>query len=387
MGGPLSGFRVIELAGIGPAPFCGMMLGDMGADVIRIERAGATLERDPAKDPLLRNRRSIALNLKHPDGVETALRLIATAHVLIEGYRPGVTERLGLGPDTCLNRNPRLVYGRMTGWGQNGPLAGVAGHDINYIALSGTLHLIGPPGGKPTPPLNLIGDFGGGGMLLLSGVLAALLEASNSGRGQVVDAAMVDGAVALMGMMFALRADGYFRDSTGENTFAGGAPFYDTYETLDRKYIAIGSLEPKFYALLLEKLGLSAEAELEGLGIVSIDDAAARARWPALRRALQRVFKTRTREDWRDVLEGSDVCFAPVLTLEEAAHHPHNVARQTFIEVGGVAQNAPAPRFSRTPASTPTPGHNAGLDTEGVLLEAGVSHAEYQRLRTAGVVG
>jgi alpha-methylacyl-CoA racemase len=198
---------------------------------------------------------------------------------------------------------------------------------------------------------------------------------------------MVDGAVALMGMMFALRADGYFRDSTGENTFAGGAPFYDTYETLDRKYIAIGSLEPKFYALLLEKLGLSAEAELEGLGIVSIDDAAARARWPALRRALQRVFKTRTREDWRDVLEGSDVCFAPVLTLEEAAHHPHNVARQTFIEVGGVAQNAPAPRFSRTPASTPTPGHNAGLDTEGVLLEAGVSHAEYQRLRTAGVVG
>jgi alpha-methylacyl-CoA racemase len=387
MGGPLSGFRVIELAGIGPAPFCGMMLGDMGADVIRIERAGATLERDPAKDPLLRNRRSIALNLKHPAGVETALRLIATAHVLIEGYRPGVTERLGLGPDTCLNRNPRLVYGRMTGWGQDGPLAAVAGHDINYIALSGTLHLIGPSGGKPTPPLNLIGDFGGGGMLLLSGVLAALLEASNSGRGQVVDAAMVDGAVALMGMMFALRADGYFRDSTGENTFAGGAPFYDTYETLDRKYISIGSLEPKFYALLLEKLGLSAEAELEGLGIVSIDDAAARARWPALRRALQRVFKTRTREDWRDVLEGSDVCFAPVLTLEEAAHHPHNVARQTFIEVGGVAQNAPAPRFSRTPASTPTPGHNAGLDTEGVLLEAGVSHAEYQRLRTAGVVG
>ena len=386
MGGPLSGFRVIELAGIGPAPFCGMMLGDMGADVIRVERAGATLDRDPAKDPLLRNRRSIALNLKHPDGIETALRLIGTAHVLIEGYRPGVMERLGLGPETCLNRNPRLVYGRMTGWGQDGPLAPVAGHDINYIALSGTLHLIGPPGGKPTPPLNLIGDFGGGGMLLLSGVLAALLEASNSGRGQVVDAAMVDGAVALMGMMFALRADGFFRDSTGDNTFAGGAPFYDTYETLDRKYISIGSLEPQFYALLLEKLGLSAEAELQGLGLVSVGDAAARARWPALRRALQRVFKTRTREEWRDLLEGSDVCFAPVLTLEEAAHHPHNVARQTFIEIGGVAQNAPAPRFSRTPAATPTPGHNAGLDTEGVLLEAGVSHAEYLRLRTAGVV-
>jgi alpha-methylacyl-CoA racemase len=387
MGGPLSGFKVIELAGIGPAPFCGMMLGDMGADLIRIERAGVALEQDPAKDPLLRNRRSIALNLKHPDGVGTALRLISTAHVLIEGYRPGVMERLGLGPDPCLKRNPRLVYGRMTGWGQDGPLASVAGHDINYIALSGTLHLIGPPGGKPTPPLNLIGDFGGGGMLLLSGVLAALLEASNSGRGQVVDAAMVDGAVALMGMMFALRADGYFRDSTGDNAFAGGAPFYDTYETLDGKYISIGSLEPQFYALLLEKLGLSEEPELQGLGLASIGDAEARARWPALRRALQRAFKTRTREDWRNVLEGSDVCFAPVLTLEEAAHHPHNVARQTFIEVGGVTQNAPAPRFSRTPAATPAPGHSAGLDTEGVLLEVGVSHAEYQRLRTAGVVG
>src|SRR5580693_8840095 len=238
MSGPLSGFRVIELAGIGPAPFCGMMLGDMGADVIRIERAGVALERDPAKDPLLRNRRSIALNLKHPDGVETALRLIATAHVLIEGYRPGVMERLGLGPDTCLNRNPRLVYGRMTGWGQDGPLAPVAGHDINYIALSGTLHLIGPSGGKPTPPLNLIGDFGGGGMLLLSGVLAALLEARQSGQGQVVDAAMVDGTVALMGMMFALRANSYFRDATGENLFAGGAPFYDVYATQDGKYIS-----------------------------------------------------------------------------------------------------------------------------------------------------
>jgi len=387
MSGPLSGFRVIELAGIGPAPFCGMMLGDLGADVIRIERAGATLERDPAKDPLLRNRRSIALNLKHPDGVETALRLLATAHVLIEGYRPGVTERLGLGPDVCLSRNPRLVYGRMTGWGQDGPLAMVAGHDINYIALTGTLHLIGPAGGKPTPPLNLIGDFGGGGMLLLSGILAALLEAGKSGRGQVVDAAMVDGAAALMGMVFALRADGYFRDATGENTFAGGAPFYDTYETLDGKYISIGSLEPQFYALLLQKLGLDSEAELQGLGLASIGDAEARARWPALRRALQRVFKTRTREGWQQALEGSDVCFAPVLTLEEAAHHPHNVARQTFLEIGGVVQNAPAPRFSRTPASMPTAGHVAGLDTEAVLLEAGVSYAEFRRLQAAGIVG
>ena len=387
MSGPLAGFRVIELAGIGPAPFCGMMLGDLGADVIRIERAGVTLERDPTKDPLLRNRRSITLNLKHPEGVETALRLIATAHVLIEGYRPGVTERLGLGPDPCLSRNPRLVYGRMTGWGQDGPMASVAGHDINYIALAGTLHLIGPPGGKPTPPLNLLGDFGGGGMLLLSGVLAALLEASKSGRGQVVDAAMVDGAVALMGMMFALRADGYFRDATGENTFAGGAPFYDTYETLDGKYISIGSLEPQFYTLLLQKLGLEQEAELQGLGLASIGDPGARARWPALRRALQRAFKTRTREEWREMLEGSDVCFAPVLTLEEAAHHPHNVARHTFLEVGGVVQNAPAPRFSRTPAAIPAPGHVAGVDTEAVLLETGMLHDELQRLRAAGVVG
>jgi alpha-methylacyl-CoA racemase len=386
MSGPLSGFRVVELAGIGPAPFCGMMLGDMGADVIRIERTGATLERHPAKDPLLRNRRSIGLNLKHPDGVETALRLITTAHVLIEGYRPGVTERLGLGPETCLGRNPRLVYGRMTGWGQEGPLALVAGHDINYIALTGTLHLIGPAGGKPMPPLNLIGDFGGGGMLLLSGILAALLEAGRSGRGQVVDAAMVDGAAALMGMMFALRAEGYFRDATGENTFAGGAPFYDTYETSDGKYISIASLEPQFYTLLLQKLGLHAEAELQGLGVASIMDPDARARWPALRRTLQQLFKTRTRDEWRNELEGSDICFAPVLTMEEATRHPHNVARETFIEVEGVVQNAPAPRFSRTPNSTPMPGHTPGLDTEAVLLEAGLSRAELQKLRTAGVV-
>src|SRR5580658_8499886 len=292
MSGPLTGFRVIELAGIGPAPFCGMMLGDLGANVIRIERAGTTHERDPAKDPLLRNRRSIALDLKHPDGLEIALRLVATAHVLIEGYRPGVTERLGLGPDICLRRNPRLVYGRMTGWGQDGPLAMVAGHDINYIALTGALHLIGPPGGKPAMPLNLIGDFGGGGMLLLSGILAALLEARQSGKGQIVDAAMVDGTVALMGMMFALRANSYFRDATGENLFAGGAPFYDVYATQDGKYISLGALEPQFYALLLDKLGI-ADGNLQGLGLESVQQAQAQARWPALRAELTRIFKTR----------------------------------------------------------------------------------------------
>jgi alpha-methylacyl-CoA racemase len=384
MSGPLTGFKIIELAGIGPAPFCAMMLGDLGAQVIRVERAGAA-EGNPARDPLLRNRKSVAINLKHRDGVETTLRLIAGADVLIEGFRPGVAERLGLGPDTCLKRNPRIVYGRMTGWGQEGPLATAAGHDINYISLTGALHLIGPAGGKPTPPLNLLGDFGGGGMLLLSGVLAALLESRQSGKGQVVDAAMVDGTVALLGMMFALRANSYFRDATGENIFAGAVPFYDTYQTKDGKYVSIGSLEPQFYALLLQKLGLD-DPQLQGLGIASIDDPGARARWPLLRETLTRVFKTRTREEWQHIMEGSDVCFAPVLSLEEAAQHPHNVARGTFIEVGGVVQNAPAPRFSRTSPPAPQPGRRAGEDTDSVLLEAGLSKAEIQQLRTAGAV-
>jgi alpha-methylacyl-CoA racemase len=384
MSGPLSGFKVIELAGIGPAPFCAMMLGDLGAEVIRVERTGTT-DGNAAKDPLLRNRRSIALNLKHRDGVETALKLIAGADALIEGFRPGVAERLGLGPDDCLKRNPRLVYGRMTGWGQDGPLASAAGHDINYISLTGALHLIGPAGGKPTPPLNLLGDFGGGGMLLLSGVLAALLESRQSGKGQVVDAAMVDGTVALLGMMFALRAEGYFRDATGENMFAGGVPFYDTYQTKDGKYISIGSLEPQFYALLLKKLGLE-EARFQGLGVATVEEAEAQARWPALRETLTQVFKTRTREEWRQVLEGTDVCFAPVLTLDEAAKHPHNVARKTFIEVNGVVQNAPAPRFSRTASATPQAGRQPGQDTQSVLLEAGLSKTEIERLCAQGAV-
>jgi alpha-methylacyl-CoA racemase len=251
MSGPLRGFKVIEFAGIGPAPFCAMMLADMGAEVIRIERPTSG-EEDPRRDPLLRSRRSVSLNLKHPEGVATALKLVEHADVLIEGFRPGVAERLGVGPAECMARNPRLIFGRVTGWGQDGPLAQAAGHDINYIALSGALHLIGPPRGKPTPPLNLIGDFGGGGMLLLSGILAALLEVRQSGQGQIIDASMVDGTVALMGMMFALRAGSYFRDATGENMFAGGVPFYDVYETQDGKYISLGALEPQFYALLLE---------------------------------------------------------------------------------------------------------------------------------------
>jgi alpha-methylacyl-CoA racemase len=363
-----------------------MMLGDLGAEVIRVERVSAPEGARASRDPLLRNRRSIALNLKHPAGVEALLKLVQSADALIEGCRPGVAERLGIGPSVCLERNPRLVYGRMTGWGQDGPLAQAAGHDINYIALSGALHLIGPPGGKPVPPLNLVGDFGGGGMLLLAGVLAALLEASRSGRGQVVDAAMLDGSVALLGMFFGFRAESYFRDVTGENFLAGGAPFYDTYETKDGKYVSIGSLEPQFYARLLEKLGLQDE-KFHGLGMMTVDDPKARSKWPALRQALTEKFRSRTRDEWRQVLEGADVCFAPVLSLEEAARHPHNVARETFIEIDGVVQNAPAPRFSRTKSARPTPPHRLGADTDAVFSEAGLSGAEIAKLRADGALG
>lgn len=383
--GPLAGVRVLELAGIGPAPFCGMMLGDLGAEVIRIERPGA-LAYDPSRDPLLRNRRSVGLNLKHPEGVALALRLVGRSDLLIEGFRPGVMERIGLGPEQCLGRNPRLVYGRMTGWGQTGPLACTAGHDLNYIALTGALHLMGPPAGKPVPPLNLVGDFGGGAMLLLAGLLAALLESKVSGKGQVVDAAIVDGTVALLGMMFWFRSNRFFRDATGENVLAGGAPFYDTYETRDGRYVSVASLEPKFYALLLEKLGID-EPELQGLGIASMDDEEARRRWPKLRERLVALFRTRTREEWCRLLEGSDACFAPVLTLEEAAAHPQNIARRNFVEVEGVVQNAPVPRFSRTVLDEPTGGRRPGQDTDSVLAELPeMTPAEIVRLRSAGAL-
>jgi alpha-methylacyl-CoA racemase len=384
-GGPLEGVRVLELAGLGPAPFCGMMLGDMGAEVIRIERPG-TLWHEPSRDPLLRNRRSLKLNLKHAEGLATALRLVAACDVLIEGYRPGVMERLGIGPAECLQRNPRLVYGRITGWGQTGPLASAAGHDINYVALTGALHLIGPPGGKPVPPVNLVGDFGGGAMLLLSGVLAALLESKLSGKGQVVDAAIVDGTVALLGMMFSFRANSFFRDATGENVLAGGAPFYDTYETRDGRYVSIAALEPQFYALLQEKLGID-DPELKELGIATVDDAAARARWPALRAALARIFKARSQEEWCRLLEGTDVCFAPVLTLEEAARHPHNIERRNFLTINGVLQNAPVPRFSRTTLDQPECGREPGQDTDSVLAEVlSLTPPEIEGLRRAGAL-
>jgi alpha-methylacyl-CoA racemase len=383
--GPLAGTRVLEFAGLGPAPFCGMMLGDMGAEVIRIERPGATWH-EPSRDPLLRNRRSIALNLKHSEGVAIALDLVTSCDVLIEGFRPGVMERLGLSPAECLLRNPRLVYGRMTGWGQTGPLAGAAGHDLNYIALTGALHLMGPPGGKPVPPLNLVGDFGGGAMLLLAGVLAALLESKRSGQGQVIDAAITDGTVALLGMIFSFRANSFFRDATGENALAGGAPFYDTYETQDGRYISIAPLEAAFYSLLREKLGID-DPQLVELCIVSVDDPAARARWPAQRATLTRIFKSKSRAEWCELLEGTDVCFAPVLSVGEAIQHPHNMSRGTFVSVNGVMQNSPAPRFSRTPLAEPRCGRIPGQDTASVLSEIGCTQTDIERLQYAGTVG
>lgn len=336
--GPLQGIRVVELAGIGPGPFCAMMLADMGAEIIRIERKGA---HDPRGkfNLLLRGRPSIGVDLKQPAGVAATLRLIEQADALIEGFRPGVMEKLGLGPEVCLERNPRLVYGRMTGWGQTGPMATAAGHDINYISLSGVLHAIGERGGNPVPPLNLVGDFGGGGMMLAFGIVCALLEAKASGKGQVIDAAMTDGSASLMTIIYGLKAMGTWTNERGANMLDGGAHFYGTYECADGKYVAIGSIEPQFYALLFQKMGLDPAAFQEQMN---------KARWPELKEKLAQVFKTKTREEWCALMEGSDVCFAPVLDLDEAPQHPHNVARETFVEIDGVTQPAPAPRFSRT---------------------------------------
>jgi alpha-methylacyl-CoA racemase len=362
-----------------------MMLADMGADVVRIERSSAKSGEPPPRDPLMRNRRSIAVDLKHPSGAATVLRLIERADVLIEGFRPTVSDRLGLGPDICLARNPALVYGRMTGWGQSGPLAQSVGHDINYICLSGVLHLIGPVAGKPVLPLNLVGDFGGGGMLLGMGVLAAALEARLTGRGQVVDAAMIDGAVSLLGMFFGLRADGSFRDATGENFLAGAAPYYDTYQTKDGRYVAVGALEPQFFKSLLEKLELD-KSRFDSIGFPALDDVTVRHRWPELRTAIAASFLRRTRDEWCQIFDGSNACFSPVLSVAEAERHPHNVERGTFIDIDGCIQNAPAPRFSRTPADTPKAPHPPGADTEAVLLESGFTPQEIEQLRAATVL-
>jgi len=383
--GPLAHIKVIELAGIGPGPFCGMMLADLGADVIRIERPAADRAPDPPKDPLLRNRRSVTLDLRNASAVEALKRLVERSDILFEGFRPGVAERLGVGPEECLARNSRLVYGRITGWGQTGPLARAAGHDVNYIALSGALHLIGSSAGKPVVPLNLLGDFGAGGMMLAFGLLAAYIEAGRSGKGQVVDVSIVDGVVAMLGMFFGQRAEGQFHDRTGENFLGGAAPWYDSYLTSDGKYVAVGALEPQFFALLLEKMGLDVQ-RWAPLGFPATDENT-RRKWPALRTALAGAFASRTREEWRQVLEGTDACFAPVLSLAEAARHPHNVSRCTFIDVDGVEQNAPVPRFSRTSADAVRPPRHAGADTQAAFLEAGLTEREIDSLRGAGAFG
>jgi alpha-methylacyl-CoA racemase len=360
--GPLSGLRVLELAGLGPAPHACMVLADLGADVVRVERPGAFGIGAASSDPLLRGRRSVAADLKSPEGTELVLGLAERADVLVEGYRPGVAERLGLGPDACLARNPRLVYARMTGWGQEGPLAPRAGHDLNYLGLTGALAAIGRPGERPAVPLNLVADFGGGSMLLLVGVLAALVERQSSGRGQVVDAAMVDGVATLTAMLWSLRGMGLWSDERGANLLDGGAPFYDTYTCADGRHLAVGALEPQFYAALLEGLGL-ADADLP--------DQLDTTGWPQLRQALTEAFASRRRDEWATVFDGVDACVTPVVELAEVAEQPHLVARGTFTAVDGVLQPSPAPRFSRTPAPPPRP-VAAGADVAEVVRDWGV---------------
>jgi alpha-methylacyl-CoA racemase len=379
--GPLDGVRIIEIAGIGPGPFAAMLLSDMGAEVVRVDRAQSVFGGDPSRPPtdvLARGRRSIGVDLKNPDGVETVLKLVEQADALIEGFRPGVAERLGIGPDDCQARNPKLVYGRMTGWGQEGPLKHAAGHDINYIALAGALHPIGRRGEAPVPPLNLVGDFGGGGMFLAFGVVCALLEARRSGEGQVVDAAMIDGAATLTAMFHGMRAQGFWTEERGTNLLDTGAHFYDVYQCADGEYVSIGSIEPQFYRELMEKTGLSDDAEFAGQ--------MSRGAWPALKERIAEVFKTKTRDEWVAIMEGSDVCFAPVLSLSEAPEHPHNRERATFTEVGGVVQPAPAPRFSRTPGAVARPPSFPGQHTDEVLSDWGFAGDEVAKLREAGAV-
>ncbi|MEZ5169206.1 MAG: CaiB/BaiF CoA-transferase family protein [Acidimicrobiia bacterium] len=377
--GPLQGIRIVELTGIGPGPFAAMMLADMGAEVLRVDRAQLVRDDFSGSNPelLFRGRRSVGVDLKNPDGVETVLRLVESADALIEGFRPGVAERLGVGPDECAARNPRLVYGRMTGWGQEGPLATAAGHDINYIALGGALAHIGRPGEKPVPPLNLVGDFGGGGMLLAFGVVCGVLEAGRSGKGQVVDAAMVDGTATLMTLIQGLQGIGMWSDERGTNMLDTGLPYYDTYETADGKYVSIGSLEPQFYAELLEKTGLTGE------GFEAQDDPALR---PRLRERLTEVFLTKTRDEWCETLEGSDVCFAPVLTMSEAAEHPHAKARGTYMEIDGFVQPSPAPRFGRTTPAAPTAPVWPGENTDEALTDWGFDASDISALRESGAV-
>ncbi len=379
MAGPLQGLKIIEIAGIGPGPFAAMMLADMGADVLRVDRAAAVrgIATDPGLDILQRGRRNIALDLKHPDGVSALLDLVGEADALIEGFRPGVMERLGIGPEVCAERNPRLVFGRMTGWGQDGPYAQAAGHDINYISLAGSLAHMGRVDTGPVPPLNMVGDFGGGGMLLAFGVVCGILEAARSGTGQVIDAAMVDGSAVLMSMFWAFSAMGvHDPDSRGTNLLDTGAHFYDVYRCADDAYISIGSIEPQFYAELLRLLDLTDDPDFA----TQMD----RVAWPALKERLGEIFASRTRVEWCELLEHTDVCFAPVLTMAEAAEHPHNQARGTFTEVAGLVQPAPAPRFSRTEPEVASPPAHPGQHTREALLDWGVPAERVESLLESG---
>jgi alpha-methylacyl-CoA racemase len=381
--GPLAGYRIVEMAGIGPAPFAAMLLADMGAEVIRVDRRGeADLglpgRRDVKFDVLHRGRRSIAVDVKAEAGRELVKRLAAKADAIVEGFRPGVMERLGLGPDRLLALNPKLVFGRMTGFGQDGPLAPAAGHDIDYIALAGALHAIGRKGEAPVPPLNLVGDFGGGGMFLAFGVVCALLEAQRSGLGQVVDAAMVDGSAALMALMFGLFSQGSWKDERGVNVLDTGAPWYDTYATRDGKWLAVGAIEKRFYQEFVERLGLN---------LADLPRQHDRNGWPVLRRRFAETIAARTRDEWERIFAGSDACVAPVLSLAEVAGHPHNAARGTFVTRDGVLQPAPAPRFSRTVPEMGEPPRQPGADTDAVLADLGFSAEEIGELKAAGVVG
>jgi alpha-methylacyl-CoA racemase len=372
--GPLTGLKIVEFAGIGPGPFCGMLLSDLGADVIRIDRKGQG--RASPADITARGRRSIGLDLKNPAAIETCLKLLETADVVFEGFRPGVMERLGLGPDVALKRNPKLVYGRMTGWGQFGPYANAAGHDMNYIAITGALHAIGTKD-KPVPPLNLVGDFGGGALYLAFGILAGVIQARETGKGQIIDCAMSDGAASLMAMFYGFKAGGGWSNDRRTNLLDGGAHFYDTYQCADGKWISIGSIEPQFYALLLEKTGITDPAFAAQMN---------RGEWDNLRAKLAEVIGKKTQAEWCEIMDATDVCFAPVLDLDEAPKHKHNVARQTFVEVGGVIQPAPAPRFSETPGAIQGPPPAIGAHDREALSDWGFSADAIEALKSAGAL-
>jgi len=374
--GPLKGLKIIEMAGIGPGPFCGMVLADLGAEIIRVDRASA-IGTGSKKEPSNRGKKSIAVDLKAKEGVEVVLKLVETADAIFEGFRPGVMERLGIGPEVCLARNDRIVFGRMTGWGQEGPLANAAGHDINYISLSGALAAIGRPGSPPVPPLNLIGDFGGGGMLLALGLVAALLESKESKKGQVVDAAMTDGSALLMTMIYSMQSSGMWKTTMGSNLLDGGSHFYDTYECKDGKFISIGSIEPQFYALLCQIAELDEKVFSKQMS---------RDLWPEQKEEIKKIFVKKTRDEWCELMEGTDVCFAPVLDMSEAPEHPHNKERKTFIDLEGVTQPAPAPRFSRTEPEVVSSPSIVGEHTNEVLSSIGLSEEDISTLKTSGAV-